>query len=371
MQYIDPQKIPAAAAATENPKRKLGRPALFLLSAGVAFAVLALGALGVFLYFGGEYSRAEDRVAAKDFVGAQQCLLKVPAFYKDSPQLMDYAQAGAALADKKFDRAKAYYVSLGDYRDARALQSEADYRKAGALLDASDFNGAKALYAALAQKNYKDSAAMVSEADYRAATAFYAKNDYKNALDAYSALGNYKDSKERLSGITNELFSNAVSDYRKGSYEAARSGFLLVAGYNEDAKKYIYLIDAHSVTVGESRYDYVHIKEIYDNLLLVGNMEDAMALKMSDVFMPYFLEGTWLYSDGSPCLSVTHPAAATGWMVDGYHLDRSYKFENGNLYRITNDSTWVVDVTFLYVDDNTCEATLYGPTQTYIIHRQK
>jgi TolA-binding protein len=338
----------------QSAKKRLGNYALFLLSAGIAFAVLAVAALGVFVYFGGEYGKAETSIENKDFKPAQGYLLKVPAFYKDAPKLIVYAQAGEALAGGQFDRAKAFYITLGNFRDSAAMNTETDYRKAAALLDQSDFDGARQMFSALAQAGYKDSATMVTEADYRRAASLVEKKDYKGAIEAYLKLGDYKESADKAKGAASEAFEAAVSQYRAGKYEDAKQGFGIVEKYNPDADKYLTLIEAHAVTVTQSNTNYVSTKTLFGKLAGLGDFEDAEKIEVSEVFLLYKLEGNWYQSNGDLYVDFTYNTFKSGWFflagtqpIDGIQ----FKASAGSIYKYVNGG-WLEMNRFQFLGEN-------------------
>jgi tetratricopeptide (TPR) repeat protein len=372
-------------------KGPIKKAMLFLITAGIAVVVLGAAAAGFFIYNGGQYGEALACMDKQDFKGAQEHLASVASFYKDKTQLMQYAQAGEALQAKKFDDAKDLYLELEDYKDSKtmvseadyqkasarlessdfdearqifltlksyrdsdAMASEADYLKASALLTKSDFDGARQIFVSL--KDYKDSATMVNEADYRKAAALYDKKDYKNALDAYGKLGDYKDSKDKLESVSKDIYDNAVSDYKKGDYQTASEGLALIPDYNENIIKYQYLIEAHGIKASDG---YDKIRQAYANLKTVGDFEDAKTLKLSDVFLAYYMEGRWLNSSGGLFMEVRYDASKSTWYVEDNEYLIPVKFESKAVYIIDGGKS-VLFFKVDYVTEDSCKLTVTG-----------
>lgn len=195
MQYGDPQQFPAAQAYAK-PKKRIGRFALFALSAAFAFAVAAGASVPLLLYFDKQYALAQSSIQLGDLDATQKSLKNVPAFYKDTRLLMAYAQAREDIVLEKFFDAKALLATLGDYRDSAALRDQV-----------------------------KDAEA------YSTAQYYYHMKDYKDAKSAFESLNGYKDSDKYLELIEAHgmLFFDANSDYKGMKdlyYDLTNMGFL-------------------------------------------------------------------------------------------------------------------------------------------------
>jgi tetratricopeptide (TPR) repeat protein len=319
---------------------KLGLFAWVAIAAGAVAFVLMLAVGSFIIYTGVQYNNATACMEKKDYKGAVSYLTKVASFYKDAPKLKVYAQADDQLEGKQYDSAKTLFSSLGAFRDSATLVKEADYRKAGALLDSSDFDGARALYTSLSADGYKDAKNMITEVDYRFAVSLQDKGD-NAALEAFSKLAAYKDSADRLTAVSDIVFKKAVEDYRKHDYAEAGKGFDRITGFNDDVAKYVTLIEAHSITLNDSKKNYDKTKAVYVKLAAIGAFEDAKALSTSDIFLLYKMEGIWLNSSGGTYMTIKYNKSSSCWYLENDVIDGvSYKLENGMFYQMKY-SSWM------------------------------
>lgn len=311
MQYEEPHVIPTEPAVSAHRFKK--RFVLWVMV--ITVIAVAAVSLSILLHFDNQYRQAEALVNARSFSSAQICLEKIPSFYRDVPKLTVYAQAGEAFDAGRMEQARDLYGSLGEYKDSSVLWAEAYYRLAASL---------------------------------------DAQNDFTRALSAYKMLGTYKDCPERLTGLREKIYQLAVDQYHSRKYAQAAGDFALVVGF-ERANDYLTLTKAHSKIIADRVRDYTGMKKLYGSLSALGTFEDTRALRESEPFFLFWLEGDWYCSSPGELehIHIYFNAARGCWFLNDAALDDDLYTLSGYRILYMRDYCWAEIFTLKYQSE-TC-----------------
>lgn len=348
--------IPGAMPKGKAGSGRLGKPAtvlitLALILAGIQLLVLA-GALGGTFYLDRQYSLALDAVKEGNYTQAAATLNAVPAFFKETTKLLEYAQAGEALEGGDYDSARDKFHQLGDFRDSRAMVHEADYRRAKVLLAKESYSDAAALLAQLTKAAYRDAAELLPEAQYGMAKDRMKTGDYEAAAELLQKLSakKYKDASQLLLQAN---YSRAVELYRGGDYAKAQALLADMDGYeNSDA---YYLLTQLQLKQFKTTA-YAARMTAVKKLLELGKEEDFVSLLTGDDWICYLLQGRWL--NGSRDFVMTHDD-------DGFSINYTLPYVEGKYY--------VIEDSVLYVgsDDtgwNKCFEFKFESERAVVVH---
>ena len=103
------------------------------------------------------------------------------------------------------------------------------YEEAMSAINKKDYKTAIELFEDLERKDYKDSAEQKLNAKYLWAEQYYQATDYVAAINLYRELGNYKDSKEKVSSCRYEYLLKK-KDFRTAIEEFSLSEFAFPSG---------------------------------------------------------------------------------------------------------------------------------------------
>ncbi len=193
-----------------------------------AACAVAVAAGGFFLWVELTYSEAVRHTESGDYTQAAEFSTKLPFFYKDASQLLQYDEAGAKMLGGQFAEAKQAFFSLGEYRNAKSMTREVDYKRAQAYLGQGKFVEAKSVFSALG--DYSDAQAMVMESDYLAAKSLLAAGNFSEAKAGFQTLGSYKDAQTM---VTETDYQKAQSQLAAGEYKTAKKSFAALGAYKD------------------------------------------------------------------------------------------------------------------------------------------
>jgi tetratricopeptide (TPR) repeat protein len=322
-----------------------------------------------------DYKQAQAWLAGGEFDKARD-LFKSLGDYGDCAKMISetgYRQASALLANGEFAKAKELFLSLKDYKDSSQMALQADYEQAMALIKQLDYEKAIKLLSGLAQSNFKDAGDVLQETEYQYAAVLYGKGNLPGAFDQYKQIDAYKDSGSMLITIGGKLFEEAVSLYRQKDYSKAKDELTRISGYAPNADNYLALIDAHGKTAADARKDYKGMKALFGRITAMGTFEDAQALRVSDAFIFFRLEGTWKDTAGKVNMSVYYDPALSEWFIGSLLLDNElYMLKAGGLYFKYNNQ-WVIGLKMSLQSENSMKLQMIvngKADKTYTVKRQ-
>ena len=151
-----------------------------------------------------------------------------------------YGIGNALLERGNFAGAHKIFASLGDYKDAEAMVSEAEkgfvYLDAQALMDGGEYRDALALYESLG--NFRDTGDKLREAKYRLAAELLEQGEREEARDLFAGIGSYRDAEKLAEELRCQLeYEKADTFLRAKKYEAAEERFRLLGDYRDAAEK--------------------------------------------------------------------------------------------------------------------------------------
>lgn len=307
-----------------------------------------------------DYLLAGSMLADGKFSEAKALYQALPGYKNSATQVQeaDYLLAQSLLQEGDLADAKAMFLALGAYKDADAMVQEADYRQADALLESGDFDGAYTLFQALSANGYRDAGVLLQQTDYLHADSLITSKQYEAALIVLERIKDYKDSAEKLKDTSVLLLEEAIKCYIAADYPAAAQRFNSVAAYQEDAARFLLLIEAHSITLEDSRTDYEKTKAIYNQVKTLGNYADAPELLTSNFFLPYRLEGKWSTRDGSFTFVVKYDKAKKAWFVDGDRLDTLSMLVDQKYYFLNVFGQWMERLAFSFRSEDECSVVV-------------
>ena len=155
---------------------------------------------------------------------------------------------------------------------------ESRYKKASALLESGQYLEARSAFAQLG--DYKDSRAMRTEASlaikYAEAEDLLANNDRKAAMKAFLFLGSYRDSEQRAAEIresmNREAYEEAEAAFLSGDYLTAAEKFKALKDYSDSAARAEEALETgHSLRYAEAEekmaaFEYQKAAELYEAL---------------------------------------------------------------------------------------------------------
>lgn len=275
-------------------KKRFGKATVLIACVGAACALALLlmigGIGGYYLHNKHYYDMADTAVKSQDYDIAIGDLSKVLNIFRDSPKLMQYAQAGQALNEKNFYGAEKLYEGLEGYRDSKAMITKVDYRQAQSLLAQNDYDGARTLFDSLGE--YKDSRQMAMEAEYQKASHLLSQGVFHLAKDLFTALGDYKDSRQMA---VETDYQKALSYLKAGKFADSETCFSSLAQQNYKDSATMLL---------EAKYQEaqdLNKKGDYGSALLkieeVGGYKDSELLK-NKICCSLYSEGVVSYKTG-------------------------------------------------------------------------
>lgn len=302
----------------------------------VTLLVIA-GAAGYLFYVDSQYDQAVFSLETREYTDAQDHLEQIPSFFKDTPDLMIYAQAGEALEQKDYYNARIFFERLGSFKDSREMLREVDYRQGVALLEAGS---------------------------------------YAEALAMLGAISDYKDSSDKMDIACKKILGLAGEEYKNGNYDGAGRYLEILTEHKKlgDAVgKYLALIQAHEKTLEDGLKSYAEMKVLYQQLTELGDFEDAEQLRVTDPFILYRLEGKWRYGSTEYMMEFRYDAATSSW----YHSDFKFDWIKDKIEDRTEftyeKGQWVRVLRFNFTAEDTMEVVwVYGgDTEIYVYQKEK
>lgn len=168
--------------------------------------------------------------------------------YKDCGYRIQQAKANKAFDAQEYETVGNIYATLpSDYQD-HASDFVTMYNDAVALMDAGSYDEAIAAFTPLG--NYSDSKTKISEATYRKAVALKASGDLNSAATLFAGLGDYNDSKTLIAQMSADM------KYDEGDYAGAWAAYsALPEAYQTHASDYADMYTAAVALMDTGSYD--------------------------------------------------------------------------------------------------------------------
>ncbi len=253
----------------------------------IAVAALAIAAGGYYGYLETTYQQAARLTEQKEYGQALDSLAKLPDGYRDAQIMGDYDNACMRLVERNFDGAQDLFEKLGDYRDSKTMLTEVAYGRARDKLEDAKYDDAKAAFASLG--DYKNAKTMVLEADLRKAEDMANREEYLDAYNLLLGIKEYPEAQKAIDKVQADMYNKAVDRYRQKDYADAYGLFTALPQGYKDTSKYLQLLECLRET---SQAKCELLKS------LVG-FENALDVMMSDYYIGYYLNGTWIAGDGN------------------------------------------------------------------------
>ena len=123
---------------------------------------------------------------------------------------IQYVEGEDALSARDYERARSLFQSLGDFEDAPQRADECMYGRASDAFEAGRYG--EALNDFTLVSSYSDALFMANMCRYRLAEEFYLADEVYEAFERFEALGDFLDSRERMTQIACEITGIADSE---------------------------------------------------------------------------------------------------------------------------------------------------------------
>ncbi len=210
-----------------------------------------------------DFARASLLLEAGDFAGAQEIYSALRSDYPGREERLKecaYAAAAAALESREYDRARALFESLGDFRDAADQAKACVYEPALTLLEEGRYDEAIAAFSGI--EGYLDSGEQIRKSWYLKGFTLEQAGQDAAAREAYVLAGSYEDAYDRASAI---LMAQADALAAAGEYAAAIPLYQELKGYGESLPKWQYAAYTLSAKYFKSK-EFHSIIELIDAL---------------------------------------------------------------------------------------------------------
>ena len=345
-----------------TPAQKFVRAVLLTLTILVGVAVLGCGGLWGLNEW--KYRQADTLLEEGRYAESIQALEGTLSFYRDIPQLIAYAEAGAKLEADSFPEAKESFKALGEYRNAQAMVLEVDYQEATGLYE-----------------DFVECPAMNKP-----------RESIKRSILLFQGLGNYKDSPQMLGQVQEAVYNHAAEIYDKSTelicdysdpiafffserelqeqygdgttppFQIAVSYFVLIEDY-EDSSAYLKVCRAMKEPTAMEQYYAL------ENLRNVG-LDSVFDLLWSDYFVLDFLSAATWEGDGRYVYLEISPSGT----IQLYHnlpaYDGNYcKLEDATYYVSNDEVNWQPVFEFLISGPHTLDIWAYKSRRFYTLYR--
>ena len=264
------------------------------------------------------YTQAVMHADAGAFAKASFSLEGVPAFYRESDALRSYVLAGMRLDDGFYDEAQQLFGTMGDYKNAPQMVTEARYRQAAALMDSD---------------------ALV------------------DAYNAFTAIHPYKDSDERIASLCESIYKKALAAYQARAYADAISLFSVIIHHRQSDS---YVTVCAILSLDDAALTRAHYQQLQSSGI------DPSGLLLRDGLIGFFLEGTWQDKAGHAFTVGEDMSVVTNipWQQGRY-----YDWRDGALIMNMDDDTDIEAFRFAYIDMSTITLYCCENGQTYTLSR--
>ncbi|MBQ3704884.1 MAG: hypothetical protein II888_00355 [Clostridia bacterium] len=174
---------------------------------------------------------------AGDLDGAEKVLAALPEDLEGRAEALagcTYARGEAAMDARDYEAARAYFLSLDNYRDAPERAKEALYHLGLVLMEAGEYEQAMDAFAGL--PGYQDADSLIPQCWYLKGLVLEAAGESEEARLAYLEAGSYEDAASRALEIR---WAQAEALYAAEDYEAALPLYREMDGYQDARAKWI------------------------------------------------------------------------------------------------------------------------------------
>lgn len=194
---------------------------------------------------------------------------------KDSEKLEKYIQAGTLLHQGYYSDAEKIFQELSGFLSSEEMAKECVYQQATDLQEKQDFIASMRLFNSLGE--YKDSPDQSIHTRCLYAESLLESGDaYNSYLKIYEIYETNDDTRSLFETIREELYSQAITLYRNGSFQA-RTLFEILWPYQE-SETYLSLMITDSLCYGRA-YEYTHESdEFHSGSLGIQNPLDNQSL---------------------------------------------------------------------------------------------
>ena len=400
-EVIQPNRPMGTSLVLQAEKGKSLKKRRFWLRLSLAVLVPVLLVGGVCLYAITQYNTAVAFVNRTEYKKAASILVYFPDFFANTKQLRPYAEAGALLQNKEYDKAQAVYrqlggyldskdkirevtyleaqnllnnkkysdaiklfQSLGTYRDSMSQTAEATYQYVLFLIEEEDYTGADYYITTLETANNADAQVLRSELDYQRAIYYYNNGQYMDAMALLSDIPDYKDAQSYYDAALDAAYQKAADDYSAGLYMSAEFIFEKLGDYYS-SKDYLLLIKAHQEIYS---LGIDSLRSLYHSLVILGDFEDTLKISRDPVFTFIRLEGSWKNSKGNYFSLKKDGNVVYNNMP--WHTGKYFKLQR-NIYFVSNDKkNWKKTYSFSFSSDTVLKIYCYKDKKTLTLYKQ-
>ncbi len=392
-------------SAHKIPRFKLSRKAAVISLISVALVILAFGIL--LITSESSYVTATNYIVEGEYAKAEESLKGALSFYKDSQKLSRYIRAGLYLKSNEFEKAKKIYENLDDFKDAADMVSETDYLYAKYLVENSSFESAKKMFIELG--DYKDSKDMVMGVDLAEAQSYIEKGkfdtaekmlnelagsgyekaedllpeisyqkallnigeeDWISAISELEAIGEYKDSKDKLETIKEDLYVEALDFFENKEYDFAKENLEIITGYKQ-ADDYIGLIPLLIIIDDKEELT----KDEYETFMSYSGLINVSEYVLKDSVIFWFLIGYWEDSSGDYRFEMSYDKDKDHWSAwdsfTNWDGDFYYDIEDAKFIIYSEEDDSAHDLyEFEFEGMDTIRVYCYEDDKTYTLHRE-
>jgi len=343
--------------AADEVKVKAKKHRFFRRRFSAAFCALIILVGGAAAVSEINYAEALKLIQNGSYAKASRALDGVPAFYRDTKELLLYAQASGMLEQGRYEQAAELFLSLGSFRDAAGMALLSQYRGALQLLETGRHESARTAFLALG--GFEDAIQMADEAAYRLALHNMKDGKLLEAQEALRALHPDKDTKELLSNLDDKIFEKARTYYEREQYEQAAVYF---AALRENAQAKAY---GRVCSLALAMLEGCFSRAQYEELLCCAAHVDIAHFALSDAVIQLFLEGKWNDGTDTFTLEANGSISSSLPMGEGEHF-----FRDAALFCRQNGREEEKVFLFGYINNNTISLYCCASTATYTLTRQ-
>lgn len=121
-------------------------------------------------------------------------------------------EASRLLSQGEYEKSRDIFLKLGDddmVTRCNELIEHRTYLDAKTLMSSGEYEAAKSLLTTVA--GHLDASALITECDYLSACRLENEGEYLSALKLFDSLGNYSDCTERIDGVKEKIYTQAIN----------------------------------------------------------------------------------------------------------------------------------------------------------------